>query len=353
MTSDRMEIIHVVPKLFPYGAYGMLSELHFAINMYWSKDVSQSIINLSEKSVGKDFHLPYITKDEAGLAEYLKLPGRKIVFLHKLWATDCSSISKMTAGLCPFVIINHTACDNCFGIAQCDTLVTVSQDMYKTFKTKFPKLPSHFIRNGVNKCRYDGIKPYDPGQVKGFFVTGRLNNFNNVKHPNKWSEFCLHGVNLGIPMWHDYIGGGKHRDAAIAEARKRLKNKGGNIIHFPGHVGNFETKVGYIKRWNAFLYEIPGVEGTSMSLLESFACGVPAIINNKPGNNEIVKNGVNGFVCNSRNEMVSRLKELARGDKAAKKLAVTTRDFFDKNLDAKVMAQKYVALAKSLIERYQ
>ncbi|MFQ5751137.1 MAG: glycosyltransferase, partial [bacterium] len=42
-------------------------------------------------------------------------------------------------------------------------------------------------------------------------------------------------------------------------------------------------------------------EGTSVSLLESQACGIPAVVTNVGGNGNIVKNGYNGFLCDVHN----------------------------------------------------
>jgi L-malate glycosyltransferase len=65
-------------------------------------------------------------------------------------------------------------------------------------------------------------------------------------------------------------------------------------VHFPGQV-TFDELPGYYH--NADLYICAShSDGTSISLLEAFACGTPAIVSDIPGNQEWINPGENGWL---------------------------------------------------------
>jgi len=349
---DRMtiQIIHLLPNRFPYGAYAMLDELYYALNKYYGEEVEQKVLYLYGRSdpTPPHFAIPAEHTDIKFLRRtVVKEHTNPVVFYHKLSATDCKDVSKTLHKKAPFAIINHTASNTFKGIAPCDTLVCVSKQMYKAARKRLPSYKLAKIRNGVNACRYEDIQPYKPGQVKDYFVTGRLNNFNNCKHPRDWITY-VKTVNLAKPLWHDYIGNGAHFKHAQNYASKRFRRPTQNVVNLPGRIDDFERKISYIKRWDTFLYEIPGTEGTSMALLEALACGVPAIINNRYGNKEIITSGVNGFVYNDRREAMRIMNDLIRRPDRLDDLKRSTKRNFLEGLDAKHMAANYYQLAKEL-----
>lgn len=347
---SAMHLYHVLPSKFPYGAYSMLFELHYAINKYHSNEVKQSIFHLKPPKDGAAafFTLPSSLITPENFSKVIEKDSRSVVLFHKLWASDCEPTRKSINDKCPFFILNHTQTSNPIGINKSNGIFTVSKDMRSTFLRRFPKSKIHFIRNGVNQCRYDAVPQKASDDLGKYFVTGRMNNFNECKHPKDWITFCGK-MNLSKPMWHDYLGSGQHLPLAQGQWEK-MKRKGcRNFINLTGRIDDFEAKVGYIKRWQAFLYEIPGTEGTSMSLLESLACGVPAVINNKPGNCEIIRTGSNGIVYPGRNRAIDFLNEFCRDEKALKQLSESTKKDFAKHLDARYAAKSYVDILKESI----
>lgn len=349
MSGKKLHIIHLLPWMFPYGAYGLLSELHYAIDKYHSEDVTQEIICLEKDVIPPHFTLPLTFNNLASLPEHIKNKTRPAVLFYKLSATECKPISPAIMPFCPFWIVNVTACTNCSGLTKSSGIIAVSDDMYRKIRTRFGGFKIHYIKNGVNRCRYNDIAPLPLDTDKDYFATGRLNNFNKCKHPEDWVKWICQQTDIGRPMWHDYIGGGARHVEASKQLVKYRGNKFGNILTLPGRINDFEEKVSYIKRWNAFLYEIPGNEGISMSLLEGLACGVPALINDKPGNNEIIKNGTNGWVCKDRGEMISRLRNMVKNPNMLADLKQSTIASFDKKLDARKMAAAYVELLKGSV----
>lgn len=343
-----VEIIHLVPGKLVYGAGSMVDELHFAINKHYAERAKQSIISLSD---------PF-NADEAVSVENLyqhinKTYSNPVVFMHKIARTDCEQASQQLLGNVPFNIINHTQTTKPFGLSRCDNLICVSNHMVKSLKKHAKGSKICMIRNGVNACRFDAIDPLVEEQREGYFVSGRLNNFNSTKHPPTWLKWLNDSPLGGISHWHDYLGGGQKfeqsRKFAANAARLSFKQRYKIKLNLPGRINDFATKASYIKSWDIFLYEIPGEEGTSMSMLEALACGKPALINNKPGNSECIFKWKNGFVCENRKIMYDRMSYLAKNPNALANLKESTKEYYLENLDAKYMAKEYVQLAESMV----
>ena len=65
-------------------------------------------------------------------------------------------------------------------------------------------------------------------------------------------------------------------------------------VHFGGHVGQED-----LPRWYhmADLYISPShVDGSSVTLMEALACGLPCLVSDIPGNREWIEDGVNGWL---------------------------------------------------------
>lgn len=345
-----VEIIHLIPNKLVYGAGSMLDELHFAIDKHHGNEVSQSIISLSSKSPGQGDDV--VSTDQI-LNHIQSNYTNPVVFMHKISKTNCSGASAALFSKVPFNIINHTQAKNPVGLADCDHLVCVSNHMLHTMKQKTRSKGLVMIRNGVNACRYENIKPLRDEAREGYFVSGRLNNFNATKHPRTWLRWLNETPISGVNHWHDYLGAGQRyslsRNYALKANKKYRKQKNKVHLNLPGRIDDFEKKIAYIKSWDVFLYEIVGDEGTSMSMLEALACGKPAIINNRRGNTECIKKWHNGFICKDRKIMYNRLKKLAQDPELLASLQANTKEYFMEHLDAKYMARDYVQLAQSMV----
>lgn len=337
--------------MFPYGAYSMLYELHFALDKYYSAEVKQSVYHIKPTENGRVpafFQLQSQQITPADLGSKIKSEAtRPVVLFHKLWGSNCDPIAQAVKGKSPFLILNHTQGSSKKGVSRSDGVIAVSKHMLTWMHSTYRGHRHYFIRNGVNQCRYESPSAVKIDQLDGYFVTGRMNNFNDCKHPHDWIQFCS-GIRLPDPLWHDYLGAGRHLASAKQHVERYKKTAKGNVVNLTGRVDNFDRKLAHIQRWDAFLYEIPGIEGTSMSLLEALACGVPAIINNKPGNNEIIKNDVNGLVYRNRREAIALMNTLCKSPKALAKLRASTKKHFAEHLDAKHTARAYLDLFREV-----
>jgi len=87
-------------------------------------------------------------------------------------------------------------------------------------------------------------------------------------------------------------------------------------------------------------------EGTSISLLEAQACGVPAVVTDVGGNGFIVRHGANGFLCpvNDVEAMVSALCRLRDEPDTLQAMAIAARQRVESGLDMNAMIGQYQEL---------
>jgi len=137
------------------------------------------------------------------------------------------------------------------------------------------------------------------------------------------------------------LGGGSQG----AKIRQILTNGGVmERVHFGGQVGQRD-----LPRWYhmADIYISPShVDGSSVSLLEALACGMPSIVSDIAGNKEWVEDGVNGWLFHDGNVddlaekilyAIKNRRSFNRIGKAARKTAEERADWklnFGKLLDA-------------------
>jgi len=115
-------------------------------------------------------------------------------------------------------------------------------------------------------------------------------------------------------------------------------------VHFGGQVGQRD-----LPRWYhmADIYISPShVDGSSVSLLEALACGMPCLVSDIPGNKEWVEEEVNGWLFRDGNvdDLAEKIllaikskRSWGRIGKAARKTAEERADWksnFGKLLDA-------------------
>lgn len=88
-------------------------------------------------------------------------------------------------------------------------------------------------------------------------------------------------------------------------------------------------------------------EGLPISLLESMYMKKPCVVNNVIGNNNVIHNGDNGFVCDTLNDFVEAIQKIKNGEHQ-EYIEKAFRDIFD-FYDIKIQAQKYSETYKKFI----
>lgn len=340
-------IIHLLEKRFPNGAYTMLEELHWAIDFYHS-EIKQKILICGSSKDNPDFLLPCEQVNIKNLLDVCQKSGPRVVVLfHKLMKSRIPLYGKVLFGKVPFIVVNHTQSKIVNGMGSCDYLVSVSEYMKKENEKAFPNMRHVFIRNGVNQSRFDNVKPLTDFGDDGLFRTGRMNAFNHHKYNDEFVKW-IGGTKWAKPMVHEYLGSG-HFQKQAGRIAKNMHKHTDNRVRIRGPVYNFSRKISILKSWELFVYNINQHEGTSMSILESLACGVPVICSNHFGNKEIIEQGVNGYVFKNLERAAEIINNLMTHPDELANLKATTKKHFADNLDAKYTAQKYVELIYSCL----
>ena len=87
-------------------------------------------------------------------------------------------------------------------------------------------------------------------------------------------------------------------------------------------------------------------EGTSISLLESQACAIPAVVTDVGGNSKVITHTENGFLCPSGDakKMAEYMRSLIENPDMAEIMGATARDRVVRNFSIESMAQQYIQL---------
>jgi len=339
-----LTIIHIIDSLGIGGAQTMMFELYNAIRKY-HPSYKQSVIYQNSINFDPVFPESYGVacqhiKDSKRIEKIVEKNSSSVVIYHKLASSNYFLIDDIKRKTnIKIIVINHTfynsskwkSCKNL------DVMVAVSRHMEKNLKSWYPNMNIVQIYNGVSGDRYKDIVPNSVDK-KDIFLTGRVNRICAWKHSDKWVEWCK-DVKLPKKMIHEYIGS-RHGRSLTPKGSK----KGRNIVRMMGGINDFNKKISIMKSWDVFLYETNKDEGISMAILESLACGVPVICSNHYGNKEIIKNGVNGYVFNKKDEAKEILVRLIKDPEELSNLKESTIKYFDENLDAKHTAGKYIKL---------
>lgn len=92
-------------------------------------------------------------------------------------------------------------------------------------------------------------------------------------------------------------------------------------------------------------------EGTSKVLLEAASMGKPIIASNVPGCNNVVKNGVNGFLCEPRNhcDLATKMKNMISLSNSEREwFGAQGRKLIVECFDERIVIQKYVKTIQSI-----
>lgn len=112
-------------------------------------------------------------------------------------------------------------------------------------------------------------------------------------------------------------------------------------VEYIGEIGDHE-KSDFLGNARALLFPIDWPEPFGLVMIEAMACGTPVIAWNCGSVPEVVEHGVTGFIINSEQEAVIATRQVLELDRQV------IRDVFVRRFSAKVMAQRYVDLYRTL-----
>jgi len=120
-------------------------------------------------------------------------------------------------------------------------------------------------------------------------------------------------------------------------------------VHFAGYISREELAESY-RSADIFL-SASHCDGSSVSLMEALACGLPAIVSNIPGNLEWVRHGEQGWVFSDGDaDQMAILMRSAREEPALSEYASRARSLAEQKADWSrnflVLLQAYEAAAQ-------
>jgi len=118
----------------------------------------------------------------------------------------------------------------------------------------------------------------------------------------------------------------------------------GRFIEYVGEV-DLEQKNELLGQSLALLFPIQWNEPFGLVMIEAMACGAPVLALPGGAVEEIVRNGISGFVCQSPDEMAQRARELPRPFTAA-----NVRQYCQQYFSLERMVADYLALYQELVE---
>ncbi|NNK60378.1 MAG: glycosyltransferase, partial [Flavobacteriaceae bacterium] len=218
-----------------------------------------------------------------------------------------------------------------------DAIICQSNDMINDFEKSMKIDESKFVV--INNPITDGFihksKPSRNGKVIRYITVGTL-------HKRKGHERILKILsNVDHPFHYTIIGNGKEL-ALIEKLISELK-----LSKCVQHVPYTKEVPRYLEESDLFLNG-SYVEGFPNVLIESCAVGTPVVAFDAPGGiNEIIKEGLNGYIVHTEDEYIKKLNEInADNTFESKSVSDSVISRYGKN----IIIEKYEKLFKDLVK---
>jgi len=118
------------------------------------------------------------------------------------------------------------------------------------------------------------------------------------------------------------------------------------LVEFVGEIGDRE-KGDFLSSGAALLFPIDWPEPFGMVMIEALACGTPVVAWRCGSVEEVLTDGVTGFICNGVAEAVTTLERLDRIDRQRCRLE------FERRFTVERMASRYVSIYQRLVDQIQ
>ena len=175
-----------------------------------------------------------------------------------------------------------------------DKLITITKEDYKLARREFHCPVFHIHGVGANSSKYFALSKEDQEKQKEELgLTGRIIMIVGELLPNKNQKTAIMAMRQVVK---------KYADAHLLIAsngyeRENLENivKTENLeenIHFIGYTTNLEKYLQICDLEVACSYR----EGLPLNIIEAMLCGKPVVASHNRGHDELVKEGVNGYL---------------------------------------------------------
>jgi glycosyltransferase involved in cell wall biosynthesis len=198
------------------------------------------------------------------------------------------------------------------------------------------------ISNGIDLSQIQ-VKDYSQKKPAGDKIRiGVLGRVSNQKAPWIFASIAKQLLAKHTNVEFIWVGGGEPEDEAP------LKDAGVIITGFLGR----DDAIKETAKLDIFL-QTSLYEGLSLALLEAQAAGVPAVVSNIPGNDEVVQHEQCGFVGNDETELAAYTERLIESAELREKLGSGARKYVEGNFSFDAMGDQYKALYDEAASAYK
>lgn len=230
--------------------------------------------------------------------------------------------------------------------------------LHDPFKLNFPNSESYQL---INNVKFTAISDNQRLHAKKLNVIKTIYNginFGKFKFNLRTKDYFLSygriirpkGVHHAISVCHDTSSrlkiAGLHYEGHggdnywSKEIRPHIDNK---LTSYEGYIENQKEKNLIFGNAKALLFPIEWDEPFGLVMIEANACGTPVIAFNHGSVAEIVKDGVNGYIVENKEEMKKAMKKIEKIDR--KKCS----EYAKKRFDQKIMLDKYESLYERIV----
>ena len=177
-----------------------------------------------------------------------------------------------------------------------DKLITITEEDYALARKKFHCPVFHIHGVGANSTKYHPISPEEQAKQKEELgLSGRIILIVGELLPNKNQKTAIQAMKKVVEQFPDAhllvaSNGPEEGNLKALVDREQLQNN----VHFIGYTTHLEKYLQVCDLEVACSYR----EGLPLNILEAMLCGKPVVASHNRGHNELVKDGINGYLVN-------------------------------------------------------
>jgi len=224
-----------------------------------------------------------------------------------------------------------------------DTIITINFEDYNLAKNRFHCNVAHIHGVGADEKRFYPIAPEERVKLReelGFGAEDKIILCVGELLPNKNQKMAIQMMQDVVKKHPDakliLAGNGREKENLQAEiAACGLENSIIMIGYFP--------KIEEYHRISDLLVSCSRREGLPLNLIEAMLTANPVVTSKNRGHNELVKNGVNGYLVASKEEMAQKVIELLDDECKRKEMGKNGRelvkDYCSSNIKREVIVE--------------